>query len=229
MKRLLRNNNDNEQENSLLISEGIKMFNKPVVVNCVDVYLDEPICELKYYRNLLHYMQQMEEHDELTIWVDSEGGYLDSAMAIVDAMLNSEGNIRVIVTGRAYSAASIIALKAPSLMIGNNASFMCHTASYGTNYSKQGDIECLVDYNKRTVEKLCRETYKNFLTNDEIELMLLGKDYRFDAEETRERLEKRAELQKAADDAAKEESMKVDTAQTPKSKAKRTTKVPTDV
>jgi ATP-dependent protease ClpP protease subunit len=204
------------------------MFNKPIVVNSVDVYIDEPIRELSYYRSLLHYMRQMDEHDELRIWIDSDGGYLDSAMAISDAMNNAEGNVTVIVTGHAYSAAGAIALQAPSLMVGDNASFMCHTASYGTNYGKQGDIEGLVHYNKRTVEKLCRETYKYFLTDAEIELMLLGKDYWFDADETKERLEKRQALIKAkAEDALGKQQEIVE--EVPKVKRKRKPKVVPDI
>jgi ATP-dependent protease ClpP protease subunit len=173
-------------------------------------------------------MRQMDEHDELRIWIDSDGGYLDSAMAISDAMNNAEGNVTVIVTGHAYSAASAIALQAPSLMVGDNASFMCHTASYGTNYGKQGDIEGLVHYNKRTVEKLCRETYKYFLTDAEIELMLLGKDYWFDADETKERLEKRQALIKAkAEDALGKQQEIVE--EVPKVKRKRKPKVVPDI
>jgi ATP-dependent protease ClpP protease subunit len=220
--------NNQQQEDGASFIEGIRMFNKPIVVNSVDVYIDEPIRELSYYRNLLHYMRQMDEHDELRIWIDSDGGYLDSAMAISDAMNNAEGNVTVIVTGHAYSAAGAIALQAPSLMVGDNASFMCHTASYGTNYGKQGDIEGLVHYNKRTVEKLCRETYKYFLTDAEIELMLLGKDYWFDADETKERLEKRQALIKAkAEDALGKQQEIVE--EVPKVKRKRKPKVVPDI
>lgn len=199
MHKAARNNA--EQEDSSVFSEGVRMFNKPVVVNSVDVYIDEDVYELSYYRNLLHYIRHMEENDELRIWIDSNGGYLNSAMAICDAMNNTEGSVTAIVTGHAYSAAGLIALKAPSLMIGDNASFMCHTASYSPGYGKHGDIENFVYYSKKNVEKICRETYKNFLTDSEIELMLLGKDYWFDAEETKYRLEKRQELFKVADEA----------------------------
>lgn len=219
--------NNQQQEDSNTFVEGIRMFNKPLVINSVDVYIDEPIRELSYYRSLLHYMRQMEEHDELRIWIDSDGGYLDSAMAISDAMNNAEGSVTVIVTGHAYSAAGAIALQAPSLMVGDNASFMCHTASYGTNYGKQSDIEGLVHYNKRTVEKLCRETYKYFLTDAEIELMLLGKDYWFDADETKERLEKRQELIKAEAEGIVAAQQIVD--EVPKVKRKRKPKVVPDV
>jgi ATP-dependent protease ClpP protease subunit len=190
--------------------DDIKMYNKPYTANDVDVYLDEPIRELSYYRNLLHYMRQMEEHDELRLWISSPGGYLSSTLEIVDAMNNSEGKVMCIVTGEAHSGASIIALSAPHLIVGDNATMMCHTASYGIDFSKQGNIESMVEHSKKQIDKIVRKAYKHFLSESEIELMLTGKDYWFDSDEIKERLEKRQAIlvaeHKKAEKAAKSKS-----------------------
>lgn len=220
-------NDTNEDEVSP--QGSVAMFNKPIVINSVDVYLDEPIAELGYYRNLLHYIRTMEEGDELRIWVDTPGGYLDTTLAMIDAINNSEGNITVIVSGKAHSAGGLLALAAPSLMIGDNASFMCHTASWGPGVAKHNNIVESVNYTTAQVNGIVKKYYKFFLTDQEIDMMLNGKDFWFDAEECKNRLENRVKLQ---DEALAEAKLKVEQATIevkPKVKAKRKPKVSTEV
>ncbi len=173
----------------------VRLFNKPRVVNEVDAYLDGPILQPSYYRDLLHYMRMMEEGDQLRIWINCEGGHVDSMLDIVDAMQNCEGDVKVIVTGRAYSAASVIALCAPQLIVGENANFMLHNASWGAG-GKMGEIVSKVEFTKSQIEKIMRKAYKWFLTDEELELLLIGKDFWFDSDEVTRRLEIRSEKQK---------------------------------
>lgn len=174
---------------------SIFMYNKPELRNDVDVYIDGPVRELSYYRNLLHYMRNMEEHDSLRLWITSPGGYYDSAVQICSAMRGAQGNVQVIVTGEAASAGSLIALAAPNLVLGEEAYFMCHAGSYGTGSQKQNDVRSFVDFTQKQLTKTMVETYEGFMTKEEIDLMLLGKDYYFDFEESTRRLEVRHQLQ----------------------------------
>lgn len=204
----MKNNNQNMLE--LSSGEDIRMYNKTYIVNEVDVYLDEDITVPSYYRNLFHYMRQMEEHDELRIWINSSGGLISSMLEFIDCMNNTEGKVTCIITGDTHSAASIIALCAPLLIVGDQSSMLCHTGSYGLERMKQGNIESLVEHSKKQTDKLVRKAYKHFLSESEIELMLMGKDYWFDSDEIKERLEKRQAIlvaeHKKAEKAAKVKS-----------------------
>jgi ATP-dependent protease ClpP protease subunit len=185
----------------------LRVYNKPRTVNEVDAYLDGPILAPAYYRNLLHYMRMMEKEDELRIWMNSPGGNLETALDIIESMQKVEGDVQVIVTGRAYSAGSLIALSAPHLIIGDNANFMCHNANYGS-YGKGGDVVKQVQFTEAQVKNVCKKAYQDFLTEDELQKMFMGQDFWFDSKETTERLEKRLaiqekELAKAKKDAAK--------------------------
>lgn len=182
---------DDEQQ----VIGSVRMYNKPIVVNSVDVYLDEPIGPLAYYRDLLHYMRSMEEGDELRIWIDTDGGYLDTALAIIDSMQNTQGDVMCIVSGNAKSAGGLIALAAPSLLIGDNATFMCHTATYGPGIGKANNVQTSVSFSTKTIESIVKKYYTGFLTEQEINDMLEGKDFWFDAEETRRRLDLRKDAQ----------------------------------
>lgn len=181
-----------DEDDICFAPKTLRMFHKSFEVNLVDVYLDEPIIATPYYRELIHYMNNMEEHDRLNIYIDTVGGDLNSTLALTSAMHTSEGEITVFVTGQASSAGSIIALSAPSLVLGENARFFIHSASYGTGFAKQGDIEAHVEYSKGMLRDIMTKAYKGFLTDSEIELLFIGKDYYFTLDESSKRLEKRA-------------------------------------
>lgn len=200
---------DNDDDETMyMIPKTLRMFHKSFEVNAVDVYFDEPIGPLPYYRELIHYMHNMEEHDKLNIWVDTPGGMLDTTLAIIDAMHASEGDVTVIVTGQAASAGSLIALSAPSLVLSDNARFFIHSASYGTGYAKQGDIEAHVEYSKGMLREVMTKAYKGFLTDDEISLLFIGKDYYFTIEESERRLQARAEYLQAQHEKSQTEAVK---------------------
>lgn len=193
-----KGNNSSSEDAEAGFTNRCPLYNKPVVLNSVDVYLDTPIYELSYYRDLLHYMRSMEQGDELRIWIDTDGGSTDSALAIAQAMDKSEGDILCIISGKAYSAGGLIALSAPNLIVQENASFMVHTVSYGTGAAKAGNLNSMVDFYTKEVNKIIYKYYKGFLTDQEIEDVINGKDFWFDSEEIIRRLEVRSSLLEAA-------------------------------
>ena len=85
-----------------------------------------------------------------------------------------------------YFYAVIIKLCTP------NTTFHAHTASYGS-YGKSADIKTQVDFETKQIEKLVYDIYEGFLDSEsEIPLLLDGKEFYFDAEETIKRLENQA-------------------------------------
>jgi ATP-dependent protease ClpP protease subunit len=101
------NKEDSYDEPSLLPQDYIHLINNRQVINDVHCYIDDSIEHTSYYRNLIHYLNEMTELDKLTIWIDSPGGSLDSALAIINAMKNTEGNVLVVISGDCSSAASL--------------------------------------------------------------------------------------------------------------------------
>ena len=198
---------ESEVDSKYLVSEqkGIQMFHKSMQVDSVDVYLDEPIVDLPYYRSLIQYLREMTEHDTLRLWIDTPGGDLNSALAIIDAINNTQGEVLAIVTGEAASAGSLIALLSPNLILGDRARFFLHAASYGIGFSKQNDIESYVDNNKTFLREIMKEAYTGFLTPEEMELLFVGKDYYFRGDELRDRIQRRVKVLESMQGAEKEE------------------------
>lgn len=189
--KILNTRVDSEDEDIPNGLQGsIQGYNKPTLVNDFDFYLDEPIGEPAYYRSLLQYMLDMQEHDSLRIWINTPGGNLASTLAIISGMQNTQGNVTCIINGSAYSAGSMIALCSPTLIVGDYADMMLHTASYGAG-GKSSDITSKVRHSDTQLKRIMQDCYQGFLTPEELDLMLQGKDYWFDTDEICARLEKR--------------------------------------
>lgn len=181
---------EDDEDDNLGGMNSIQMYRQVLTADSVDVYLDEVIGPLPYYRNLIQYLHNMSERDTIRIWLDGPGGMLDTALAIIEAMQNSEGNVVCIVQGNAGSAHSLIALAAPSLMLMNNARFFLHAPSYGSS-GKTFEIENRVDFHKDFLRKVAMNSYGGFLTQDEFDLMFVGKDFHFDGAELERRVNAR--------------------------------------
>lgn len=186
-------------------------------------YIDSYIGAPSQYRPLLQCMENMQEGDKLDIFIQSGGGRLDATMAIINGMHSTEGDVTVISNGMTASAAGIILLSAPELVISPVSQFMAHNCTFGSS-GKTGEIESDVNFRKKYLDKLLDESYYGFLTLEEISEMKKGVDYYFDSDEILERLERRSKIHQA--DIAKEakEQAAKQAAMSPKPATKATTK-----
>ncbi|MDV7392677.1 ATP-dependent Clp protease proteolytic subunit, partial [Arthrospira platensis SPKY1] len=98
----------------------------------ISFVLDQEIKEPSYYRPLLENIYQANEGDAVIMRIDSYGGSVDGALAIIDAIENTDADVHCYVSGMAASAATIIALSCPSISVSKRARFMIHNASFGS-------------------------------------------------------------------------------------------------
>ena len=170
-----------------------KMFRKTFTVNSFDYYIDEDVGPVENYRDLIHTLHSASETDSVRVWVDTNGGHLDTALAIIDALENTEASVTVIVTGRAYSAGSLLALagmKYGQLVLGARARFMIHSGHWGFG-GKESEVEEHTKASLELIRELKKEFYTGFLTDEEMKLLNIGKDYYFDAKEAGKRIKQR--------------------------------------
>lgn len=189
-----RNIRNNDMEDEFMLQSQLSFFEQSNSYSTIKVFLDEDIREPAYYRNIIQRMHVMQEQDSMIIHIDTYGGRLDGAMAIIDAMENCQGKIIVVVSGYAASAGSIIALRAPNLFITPNARFLCHSASYGYS-GKAADVRDHQEFSDKWLNKVFVESYSGFLTDKEMQLCMNGKEYYMLADEIEERLAKREKFQ----------------------------------
>lgn len=170
-------------------------FIKTVIqeVKRFDVFLDTELGEPMLYRDLISLLFNADEHTTVNIFINSEGGRLSSAMAIIEAIRHSTANVTGIILGECYSAASMIAMHCHNVAVFDSANMMIHTASFGTA-GNTGNVKAFTDFTVKEVEKILTSTYEGFLSKDEIEKVKTGVEIWLDADEIRKRMEARVKL-----------------------------------
>jgi ATP-dependent protease ClpP protease subunit len=91
--------------------------------------------------------------------------------------------------GKAYSAGSLIALAAMSygdLVILPRSRFMIHSATLGP-YGKENEVEASLKANLTEIRALKKEFYTGFLSDLEMQELDKGRDYYFNAAQSRKR------------------------------------------
>lgn len=168
-------------------------------------FLDEEIGEPAQYRDLIQLLYMGSEDDQTNIFINSPGGHLSSAMAIIQSIHGCDGMVRAILNGECHSAASMIALNCPEIVVTDAAHMMVHTAQFGTGGSTQ-NVKYHADFSTIFINNIIDKTYYGFMTPDEIIEVKKGVEFWFDADQIRARLTKRLEIMKA--DKAKAEKKK---------------------
>lgn len=202
---LARNDDDDDSEGASRGSQYLPYFESTRTDRCIKVFLDENIREPKYYRTVLQGIESLSEGDVVVLSINSYGGKLDGAIAIINAIQDTDADVHASIEGVAASAASLIALAAPSISVSPYATMMVHSATFGA-FGKQSDVISHASFVDKQVRTLMHSVYKDFLTDKELEEVIMGKEMWFDSEEIVRRLELRAQLQEKREKAAEKES-----------------------
>lgn len=183
-----------DEDDSELQHIHLPLYESTSVSRCIKVYLDENIKQPSYYRNLVHAIENLSEDDVVHLSINSYGGQLDSAISIIGAMQRTEAHVHCSIDGMAASAASLIALAAPSLSIAPMASMMIHAATFGT-FGTQSSVVSHASFVDKKVKDIMQEIYKDFLTQKELDEVFMGAEIWMNADEIFERLENRSAIQ----------------------------------
>lgn len=163
------------------------------VVNTFTVPIDENIEAPSYYRGVLKMMQDASAYDVVKFPINSNGGRLDGLASLLHGINTTEATTLAEIVGECNSAASILALACDQVIVGENASMLCHSARWG--YAGKGsDVIAHANHCKKISDRLMKEVYADFLSDSEIESVLAGQELYLDADEIAERLSQREEI-----------------------------------
>lgn len=154
----------------------------------MDVFLFEHIEVPAIYAKLVYELLTAESDVIVDIHINNGGGYIDAANSIVYAIANSKANITAHLSGTVASAATVIALACPTIIIEPDLNFMCHEASFQGVSGKFSDMKTFQTFYDRHTKESSIRHYEGFLTKAEIEEMHRGKEHWFNAKETRQRI-----------------------------------------
>ena len=158
-----------------------------------EVFLDMDIEDPHKYRNLISLLINAPATDRIHLYINSNGGNLDTAIAIINAMMVCHAEITGFIMGACHSAASIISMYCHHIHVFETAYMMIHTASFG-NFGNTSTVKTQTDFTVHQVEKLLDDAYKGFLDKKELTEVKQGLELWYDSEEIRKRLKKRVAI-----------------------------------
>ena len=189
------NSTDIEMLQMFPLDKPSRLRVKETVFNTYDYKLFGEITEVDDYFDLIDALNYASHDDEFIIRIHSSGGLIGTADVIINAIQNTQARVHGHIESLCGSAATIIFLNCHSYSISPRSEFFVHTASSGT-IGKEHENYASIMFDRKRVHKMVRDAYEGLLTDQEIENVLKGQDYYFDADELGERLENFTEFQK---------------------------------
>lgn len=163
---------------------------KQQIVNKLVVYIDEEFREAKYYRMIVNAITDLGENDVVEFNINSSGGDLSGLVALLSAIENTEATTVAVLNGEVHSAGSMLAVSCDAVMVGSYANMLCHSVRYGVR-GKAADIHAQVLHSNDYNETLMRKCYEYFLTTEETEELLKGKELWLNNEQIKERFQRK--------------------------------------
>lgn len=155
-----------------------------------EFYLTGEIGSPDEYIEWFDAIRHASETDAVKIYINSFGGDLFTAIQFLRVLSDTPATVVCSVEGACMSAATMIFLSADHFEVTPHSVFMFHNYSGGT-IGKGGEMIDQLQHERKWSERLMKEIYKDFMTNDEIKAMLDNKDIWMDGEEVVNRLQAR--------------------------------------
>ena len=154
------------------------------------VYIYDVIKEPYYYNDVLEIFRNTVPGDIIHIYINSQGGDLDTLVSFSSAIDDTEALVICHVDGNAYSAAFILAFMGDDTEISQFASLMAHNSSVGCYLANSANLDKHLK-NSKTIYRGMLERYCYMvLTPDEISgIVDRGEEFYFSAETIESRLD----------------------------------------
>lgn len=150
-------------------------------------YLTGPIEAPENYVDLCNILRTAGPQDEVIIRINSRGGFVSSERMIVNAIMESQANVKGFIEYDCMSAATGVFLACSAHGWGEHIQFMAHCAWWGS-VGKNPDVKSQTEFGIKQMEEEIETTYAGLLSPEEISQCNSGKEFWFGAKELEERM-----------------------------------------
>lgn len=154
-----------------------------------EIYICTEIMEPTLYVDQFNTIRHAQEEDTIRIILNTRGGVLATALQFIRVMGESKAHIITSIEGDCMSAGTMIFLAGHEFEIAAHSSIMIHNYNGGMA-GKAHEIHSQSDFQKVWANDLLNDIYDQFLTKEEINLVLSGKDLYLTTNEAAVRCEK---------------------------------------
>lgn len=185
------------------VNQNNRIISK-TALNIHEFYVSGDINSSEDYIEWFDIIRGAAKHDVLKFFINSPGGDLFTAIQFMNVLRETEATVLITVEGACMSAATLIFLMGHQWEVSPHSMFMFHNYSSGVT-GKGGEMYDRLAHEKVWSEKLMKDVYSDFLTEDEIDSLLDNKDIWMDGEHVIERLKTKVAAEEAAQEAAEAE------------------------
>jgi len=157
--------------------------------NVVHLYISADIEEPHNYYPVYDLFRSAEPHQLIEVFINCNGGSACALTQILASMDDCEAHIRGRIECDCSSAATFNFRNCDSWHLSSYSKFMIHSDSSGM-WGKRHEAIAQFEFSRNWLDSFLSQAYTPFLTAKEIQEMLSGKDFYFDAQEIGVRLQK---------------------------------------
>ena len=155
--------------------------------NNTTAYLTDTIEAPSEYNELCHLLKTASPAEVFTLVLNTPGGYIDSAVMIVDAIKASKAKVVAEIAGTVASAGTVITLACDEVKVADHTAFMIH--NYSASIGGKGhEMKAHQEFTDKNLNDSFRTFYKGFLSPSEMDAVIDGKDLWMNKAEVEARL-----------------------------------------
>ncbi|CBJ93961.1 Probable phage ClpP protease [Campylobacter phage CP220] len=133
--------------------------------------------------NIFASLNDAAEGDSIQIFIASVGGFADELNRFTNIIRTKfYGNVTTVLNPFGYSCGAMLFLIGNSRVIYENSSIMFHSVSFGVS-GKHSDVKTQFDFSNKYWNEYMKSLLNPYLTKKEIELLIDGVEFWFDAYE----------------------------------------------
>jgi|GEM_PF-4534582 len=187
-------NKQNQDNEDTISADELGYFVKVIPTTIITIPIDEPIRESRYYRQVVSGISELDESDEIHFKISSPGGQLVGLETLLSAIRQSPATSVAFIEADCHSAASMLALNCDAVSVSDFGNMLVHFVSFGS-VGPSNHVIKHAEHIRKTSEKLFRETYQYFLTEEEI-TKCVEDDYQLwlDADQIMQRFDHRIKM-----------------------------------
>lgn len=140
------------------------------------VYLFGAIEEAAQFIPAIEVFDAASEDDEVHVYLSTPGGSMDATDTFLSAMHQCEGRVIVHASGGCHSCGSIILMHANEFTLSEDFNMLIHNGSLGAG-ADLNKFAANAKFGVEYMQGVLRRTYEGFLTPEEIQAMIDGKDF----------------------------------------------------
>lgn len=164
-----------------------RIFAKQEIHNIYTIRMARDITAADDFSDEFEVLAEARQEDTVKILISSGGGFIDTGLLLTKAINECRAVTVGYIGATVASAATAIALACDEWDVDEFSSFMIHTGSFGF-HGKAPEVRAQTAHTLNFIDKWVRCTYDGFLTEEEIEKVIEGKDMYFEGEDLVQRL-----------------------------------------